>query len=215
MAIRRPKSHRRPATNLRRVIEAVKATGGLGTYDHEYLRRWINDDRAEEVWAAVESAMKERHGGDYVEGFGRVLVREILIVRWAARDPDYQVDYLARAQQTGDLARFLGRRPPPVHMPKLDELVGALRSAELRMREHAKEQKSRGRKRPVRRSSARPRVEFMRGVSESLLEFCGRHLDRVAVVLTDIAFPDQETTVDQVRSARRPTTRASRRRPAN
>jgi hypothetical protein len=61
---------------------------------------------------------------------------------------------------------------------------------------------------PLDRNSSRVRVAFMSLMSADLLALCGRRLDDVVRVLTDCAFPGQETTVAMVRSAR--TTRKGR-----
>jgi hypothetical protein len=42
------------------------------------------------------------------------------------------------------------------------------------------------------------------------MAFCGQFLDDAGIFLTDIAFPGQETTLEQIRSSRRPTTRTGR-----
>jgi hypothetical protein len=43
-----------------------------------------------------------------------------------------------------------------------------------------------------------------------LAKFCGKFLNDAGIFLTDIAFPGQETKLDQIRSSRRPTTRTGR-----
>ena len=50
----------------------------------------------------------------------------------------------------------------------------------------------------------------MRGTGKREMAYCGRFLDEASIFLTDLAFPEHETTLDQIRSARRPTTRNGR-----
>jgi len=50
---------------------------------------------------------------------------------------------------------------------------------------------------------SRPRTAFMRAASRRMHKTTGKWHDNEVADLTDIAFPDEETTIDMVRSARR------------
>ena len=193
-------------------VTAFKQSEKLNPVDVAHLERWLDHERAEEIWNILEGAMRKRHGDEFGESLGQIVIREILGERHAAHDPDLVVNYWARADDADSLARFFNRLPPPVLMRKPDcaSLARSLSKAAQIMRKQAATQKKTGRTNRARRSPRTPRTLFMAATSNLLKEFSGRFLDEVTVVLTDVAFPKQQTTIDQVRSARRPTTRGAR-----
>jgi len=121
---------------------------------------------------------------------------------------DDRPDFQTHAEMATSLARFLqgrdGMPPPMPTIPNLTELVFSLEGAAMKMSRQAKLQI------PVSRERSRRRTDFIRNMNTLLMDMCGAALHQEAAVLVDIAFPEQETTVDQIRSALRPSTRMGR-----
>ena len=187
-------------------------TDELRSEERAFLRRWLDDPRAGDVSARICTALREKQG-DIADGLLKIFVHEVL-----AALEGHVVDskaLLKHADSAERLARFLrgsDERPHPPLFPNSDALISSLNDAVKVLRSLAKSQVDRGFDQVSRvdRDGSRARVAFMRAVGMLLNAFCGRFLDEVGIFLSDVAFPKQETTLDQLRSARRPTTRDKR-----
>jgi hypothetical protein len=188
----------------------------LQSEERAFLGRWIADTRADDVWSKIEAAMQTKHG-EFAEGLRRPFINDVLALL-AGYATDSKA-FLKQADNAESLSRFLrgpNSRPNPPLLPNSEMLISSLVDAALALRTMAANQKNADLKQVSRmdQSGSRGRVTFMWSVSELLKAFCGQFLDEAGIFLTDIAFPTQETTLDQIYAARRPTTRAKRRKPA-
>ncbi len=204
-----------PKPSLRVEIESVSGSDNLQSEERAFLERWMADPRADDVWSKIEAAIQKKHG-EFAEGLRRPFIYDVLAVSAGyATDPSA---FLKQADNAESLARFLrgpNSRPDPPLLPNSEVLISSLEDAARALRSMAASQIEAGLKQVSRmdQNGSRARVTFMQSVSELLKAFCGEFLDEAGIFLTDIGFPNQETTLDQIRAARRPTTRAKRRKP--
>jgi hypothetical protein len=205
-----------PKSSLKKVIASIMQSEELQSETRAFLERFIADPRSNDIGSKIEAAMDKKHG-ELAKGLARPLIYEVLAVL-----AGYATDstaFLKQAEKAESLAKFLRgpdpRRCPPL-LPKSEVLISSLKEAARALRQLAKNQVNAGLRQASRtdRNGSRARVNFSRSVSELLLAFCGQFIDEAALFLTDIAFPKHETTIDQILSARRPTTRAKRRKSA-
>jgi hypothetical protein len=198
-------------TVFARALESVLQSAGLGAADVAHINRWAEDPRAEEVWQEIKTHADAHCGWLPPEYF----IQNVLAQRSIAQHPDAITNYGEQASAAEALARFLnrfGELPPPAPkvLEKFPNLVESLEGAALLLREYEKVQKASRLARVSRKASTRGRSLFMLWINQLLREVCGKDLDSAAAVLTDIAFPEKETTLDQVRTARRPLSRRKR-----
>jgi hypothetical protein len=193
-------------------IETVLHEDKLNPADVAHIKRWLDDPRTEEVWRKIASAANA-HIGWLTPTY---LVRNVLSLRGLAQHPAALPNYPEHATAAEELAALLAGSaglPPaaPEILKRFPLLPASLRETAIFLREQAKRQKASGLVRGSRKAKTQARSLFMYWITHLLTEVCGRSLDNEAAVLTDIAFPDAETTADQVRAARRPTSGSSRR----
>jgi hypothetical protein len=205
-----------PKPSLKVEIESVMESDNLQSDERAFLGRWKTDPRADDVWSKIEAAMKKKHGA-FADGLQRPFIHQVLAVL-AGYATDSKA-FLEQADNAKSLARFLrgpDLRPHPPLLPNSEMLISLLEDAAQALGTMAANQISAGLREVSRidRNDSRTRVTFMRSVSELLMAFCDQFLDEAGIFLTDIAFPNQETTLDQIRAARRPTTRPKRRKSA-
>jgi hypothetical protein len=211
--------------SLHRFIEHCTPNGSKGVIfdatDQAHLDRWVNDDRAEEIWQKIQKLLPPANKLDPLD----TIIPAVLLARRSAQsapNPKSIIDshkrrarqYLKRAEQLEALARAWRDLAKGNHR----------RSKEALDRAKAHEQEACGwrkasQKRPpksqflsrVDKSGSRKHRFFMKAVGEWIEEVCGGAMDGVTAVLNDIAFDTPEaTTVFQARSARRSTTREAR-----
>jgi hypothetical protein len=187
-------------------------SGELPSDERVFLERWVGDTRANAVWSKIEVGLHKKHG-EFADGFKRPFIYEVLAI--LANYGPNATAFLKQAQNAESLASFLRGPTSRPHLPLLansDALVVSFTEVARELRKLAENQKKAGLKQVSRqdRNRSRARVNFMRSVGELLMAFCGQFLDDAGIFLTDIAFPGQETTLDQIRSSRRPTTRTGR-----
>jgi hypothetical protein len=199
---------------LQAVIDSVMRSVELQSDERVFLERWVGDTRANAVWSKIEIGLHKKHG-EFADGFKRPLIYEVLAILALANYGANTTAFLKQAQNAESLASFLRgptSRPHPPLLPNSDALVVSLTEVASALRKLAENQKKAGLKQVSRqdRNRSRARVNFMRSVGELLMAFCGQFLDDAGIFLTDIAFPEQETALDQIRSSRRPTTRTGR-----
>jgi len=217
-------SFREALTQFDALSAEVAATAGhLPVEDRAHLARWANDDRAEGIWEKVQQLAHEPVGSfDPLQG----LIAAVLSARLAAeiakptheilrRHRERSARYLELAKQLEALAQTWRR------MANRDNLRSefALKKAKAHGLEARAWRKLAEKAAPPTRFSvsrsdragSRKQRVFMQLVSYFLINLCGRPLDSEVAALNDIAFDTPEaTSVQQVRSARRPTTRQGR-----
>jgi hypothetical protein len=196
--------------------------------DEQLLARWEADDRAEEIWKTLQAhaigpfPLPDNKWSEPLDLF----TSSVLLARKMASKVD-EVYYRWKKKRAryGQLA---------INAEKLAEvynkaLIGASSSpsrADQNMRlrakmlaEDAQIMRRLAARRPkllmpisrMNRNGSRKRVAFMYLMSRSIMHLCGKPLDGIVASLTDIAFPSPvATSLEQVRSARRESTRAAR-----
>ena len=165
-------------------------TPGLTPLDRAHLREWSDDDRADEVWQAIDRAV-QKHGlllppVDFV--------REMLAIRRAAEAiasrQKYRSRYRKYADKMEELAKFL-RKPHPAGMPPtlpgseklarmLDDAAGVFRKEVAPSRDVSGVVK-------IGRQSEATAI-FISQASNYLKDITGRWMDDQVAVLTEMAF---------------------------
>jgi hypothetical protein len=166
---------------------------GLTTADRAYLRRWAEDDRAEEVWKAIERAAQENDKPLLLLS-PRYFICQILAIRSVAKRMNHlrkdRVRIRKCAEQIERIAEFLLMLDPLLGMRPIAQ---RLREAAAVLPRHVEST----------RESDVPAL-FMSQVSHYLEESTGWWLDYQVAVLTEIAFKDiGDMDVEQVQRARR------------
>jgi len=186
-----------------------RTPGGLGnrnSADLELLGRWINDQRAEEIWRAVTERTPDAEAA--------ILIRAVLAARRSAAGTIARTTSF-KAQWKLDFAKVKKR------LAKLEESTGPLATAAIlddaawRIRGlhalhfghtvHARFELSR-----KDQGGSRRRKLFMQIMGEFFNKHCGSPLDDHTATLAEIALADHELQRDHARNARRPTTTRTR-----
>jgi hypothetical protein len=221
-------------TELARVkaeFARVEAKAGKPDADDEqHLARWAIDDRAEEVWKTIQihafgpTSCGANRALDPVEAF----VVSVLLARRAADNSDNvyrqwqqrRARYLEFAENAERLSKFYRTamsEPPPIPSTahKKLRLRAEIYERDAKMMRKLAVKATKGlRITREDRKGSRRRVAFMSSMSHLTSILCAKPLDNVVAILTDIAFPRREaTSLEQVRSARRDTTRLRRSKP--
>jgi hypothetical protein len=171
--------------------------------DRAHLARWLSEPRAEEVWLTIRKHAVDKHGVISANWF----VAEVLSCRKVAQNLELVPQYLTHAKSAETLASFLRGQaslgPPMPNIPNCLSLAAALDEAARLLREQDVRSAKAGIVKNSRKSKTRPRIVFVQLLQEIMTAFCGKPLDYEVSVLTDIAFPESETSIEAVRSARR------------
>ncbi|THD54559.1 MAG: hypothetical protein E8A46_08160 [Bradyrhizobium sp.] len=193
-------------------LASIIRSDNLRAEERAFLERWLSHPFADQVWSKIEVAMQSNHG-EAADGLRRTFIHEMLaaLTGHAADSATFR----KQADKAESLARFLrgpDLRPHPPLLPNSEALISSLEDAAVALRTMATNQINAGLKQVSRMdiNGSKRRVIFMWSVSDLLVAFCGKFLDEAGIFLTDVAFPSQQTTLDQMRAARRPTTKASR-----
>ena len=192
--------------SFRAVLAAYGTTpGSAGTLPHlnkgdrEHLKRWADDDRADEVWETINCAIQER-GLTFPDGFIEWwFIQEILGQRRLAESIGSfrkQRDVYRRyAAQLQDAANLLREKPPDGI--QRDELARKLEDvAEQYQTFVAVSWDNPGVVRWTRQSKQSD--IFISSLSNIMKDLAGRWLDDEVAVLTQIAFDDPDIDNDQV-----------------
>jgi hypothetical protein len=181
------------------------------------LDRWKKDPRTDQVWSDIQINAQKKHPGNFVycsKAFAEQFIHLVLglreIVEAEGRRRKKWEAYRRHAGTAERLAKFLmleAKDPWDLpHVIPFDEPLARqlLKAAEL-WRTAATPTNEPGTMRVSRQHTGEreKRVSFMNWMSKEMKEFCGRPMDNEVAVLTEI---------DQVKSARSPTTRSGRRR---
>jgi len=185
----------------------------LTTAEGAHLQRWAEDDRAEEVWQAIERAAQENNK---LLLSAACFICQILAIKRVARAMDHlrkdRVRIRKHAEEMERKAKFL-LMPDPLGMPPIfprsGELARLLRDAAAAFRGAvAPTQYVPGVGKTSRESDA-PAI-FMSQVGHYLKETTGQWLDNQVAVLTEIAFEDLGLVdAEQTQRARRNVRRRS------
>jgi hypothetical protein len=175
--------------SFKAILVSYMNTAGLTSRDVAHLRRWSEDDRADEEWRTINRARSER-GSLLPPNF---FIAEILAMRRVAEAVGLRAKYRDRyrmyAEKMEEIARFL-RKPHPAGMPPTfpsEALARMLdRAAEAFRTEVDPSRDVLGVVKLTRKSGAP--AAFMSLVSNHLKELTGRRLDGEAATLTEIAF---------------------------
>jgi hypothetical protein len=203
---------------LKDALAAALRNPGLDAATRAHLKRWADDNRADEVWDRIRSAAQER-GIPLTPKFfiGEILsaksVAELIDRRRTERDR-----YRRFATQMEEIATFLRERPSgggPPPIPFGEPLARMLKNAaKILWREAEVSWTTPGQIRVSRSNRDRLRVAFTSMVSNDLHRITGRWLDEQVAVLAEIALNARDITGDQVRWARQPAHGGSKHRKA-
>ena len=209
---------------FKHALAAELRNSGLDAAARAHLKRWADDDRADEVWDSIKYAAQKR-GRPLTP---KMFIGQILSARSAAELIDRRRTerhrYRRFARQMVEVAKFLRERPSgggPPPIPFSEPLAQMLkRAAKILRREAEVSWTTPGQIRVSRSNRDRLRVAFTSMVSNDLYGITDRWLDEQVAVLAEIAMNARDITTDQVRRARQPThrgskhTKASNRKPA-
>ena len=176
----------------------------LSPTDLAHLKRWADDDRADEVWNVINCAV--RSGGRLLPE--RLFIQDILGTRHIATSINHRRNnrerYRKYAAQMEYIARVLRMRQPnqfPL-IPTGEELAGRLEEAARIYRNYVAVARNEDRGMKWTRQSKPPQV-FISLLSNDLKSISGKWLDDEVAVLTEIAFDVSRIDTDQVIWARR------------
>jgi hypothetical protein len=171
------------------VLREYKKSSASGSDDRAHLQRWINDDRAKQVWDKIQCAARSNNA--WLPP--KIFITEILGARRVAMVIGHRGKLRERYRNAADemerVAKFL-RKPHPYGMPPYplsSKLARRLDDAASYFRKVVEP----SRKVPgVLKFSreAQPHMIFMSMVSNDLKEITGRWLDEEVAVLAEIAF---------------------------
>ncbi len=199
----------RPSASFKAELDSFKkeSTSTLTPADLAHLKRWAEDDRADEVWNKISRKAWKRGIPLYASFF----IREVLGARSISESVEHLSTqrrfYQERATQMENLANFLRHlRPSIILLPLAMKLPQMLEDTAKILREQVSPN-SRGPMRVSRvdRNGSRRRKAFIRVMSSDWPGICS---DYELSVLTEIAFDIRDVTVDQVKWAQRRTTRS-------
>ena len=187
----------------------------LSPADVAHLKRWADDERADEVWNTINSAATER---DMLLP-ARLFIQELLGARDIAESINHRRkhrdQYRKYAAQMERDAKTLRQRLPKglTLIPNGDELAQRLDDAARTYRDYVAVARNEARGMKWTRQS-KPIHVFMSLLSNDLKGITGKWLDYEVAVLTEIAFDKPEIDAENVIWVRRPAkrnTKASKR----
>lgn len=159
----------------------------------ELVNRWLERRDAESVWKTIQSHVSPAFSFapcDFIAG----IVRDRLL----AED-------LTRVIRDLPAAEHKNLQRSKQHLAKSDQ---ASLIAENTLLLSIRDQRSH----LLSRKGSAPRTRFMRNWSDYFRQLCDQPLYEVVCTITQIAFDDDGITIEAVRGAHRPSTRAGRRR---
>lgn len=193
----------------------------LTNADRKQLKRWADDERAEEIWQTINCAIRE-HGLTFPDGFIEWwFIQEILGQRKLAesigrrsRHRDLYRKNAAQLQRTAEILRQKMPDDGPLLIPTNgDELARMLEDAAKQYRDHVAV--SWNMPDVVRwNRQSKPSDIFISSLSNILKDLAGRWLDYEVAVLAQIAFDDPDIDNEQVIWIRRGVERSKAKRKA-
>jgi hypothetical protein len=191
--------------SFKAVLREYKKSSASGLNDRAHLQRWIDDDRAEQVWDKIKCAVHSRN----LWLPPKIFIRDILAARSVAiaiaHRRKLRKHYRSAAKQMEWVAKFL-RKPNPYGMPAYPQstkLARMLDDAASYFREEVEPSRNVPGVLKFGRQS-QPHMIFMSMVSNDLKAITGRWLDEQVGVLAEIAFDSHDIIdPDAVRWVRR------------
>jgi hypothetical protein len=187
------------------VLREYKKSSASGSDDRAHLERWINDDRAEQVWDKIQCAARSNNAWLPPKFF----ITEILVARRVSMAIRHRGKLRERYRNAADemqrVAKFL-RKPHPHGMPgypQSTKLARMLDEAASYFRTIVEPRRNMTGVLKFGRQS-QPYMIFISSVSNDLKKIARRWLDEEVGVLAEIAF-DSRDIIDPeaVRWARR------------
>jgi hypothetical protein len=173
------------------------------SYDRAHLRRWADDDRADEVWHKIERAAYNNK----VWIPAKYFISGILAARRVAMAIGHRGKWRERYRNAADdmerVAKFL-RHPHPYGMPSYPsgtKLAEMLDGAASYFRKQVEPSRNVPGVLKFTRES-KPHMIFVSMVSNDLKGIAGRWLDEEVGVLAEIAFDSPDIDVEAVRWVR-------------
>ena len=176
----------------------------LSAADRAHLKRWAEDERADEIWKTIKDAATKR-GRVFPERF---FIQEVLGAREIATSINHRRKYRERyrehAARMAEIAKVLRERLPNglLLIPTGEELAKKLDEAARAYSDYVAVARNEDRGLRWTRQS-KPIHVFMNLLSKDLKGITGNRLDYEVAILTEIAFDELEIDTDQVLWARR------------
>jgi hypothetical protein len=205
-----PKSFRAALAAYATTPDSTGTLPHLTKADHEHLKRWEDDDRADEIWDSIKCASRQ----DWLmlaDGFFEwFIIQEILGQRSLAEyignlreQRDLYRRYAAQLQEAANILRE--KAPDGIQRDELARKIEDV--ADQYQTFSAVSWNMRGVVKWTHKS--RPIHIFASSLSNILRDLAGRWLDHEVAVLTQIAFDDTDFDKDQVFWIRRAIERGS------
>ncbi len=159
----------------------------------ELVNQWLDRPDAESMWNTIQSHLSPAFSfapRDFIDGVvqGRFFAEELM-----------------RVIRDLPAVEHKNRQRTKRHLAKSDY---ASLASENVLLASVKDQRSR----LLSREVSAPRTRFMRNWCDHFRQLCDQPLYEVVCAITQIAFDDDSVTIEAVRGAHRPSTRAGRRR---
>jgi hypothetical protein len=191
--------------SFKAVLRSFEESSDLGSDNRAHIRRWADDNRAEELWNKIKRAAQKNN----LLLPAKYFIQEILAARRVAMGIGHRgklrESYRNAADDMERVAKFL-RQPHPYGMPAYPTGTELARKLDDAASYHRKVVE------PTRdipgvlqfSRKSRPHMIFMNMVGNDLKGLTGRWLDEEVAVLTEIAFDSTDVIdTDAARWARR------------
>jgi hypothetical protein len=182
--------------HFKAVLTEYKKSSASGSEDRAHLQRWIDDDRAEQVWDEIQCAVRNNNLWLPPKTFIRDILAARPVAIAIAHRRKLREHYRTAAKQMERVAKFL-RKPHPYGTPgypQSTKLARMLDEAASYFREEV--EPSRNLPGVLKFSrKAQPHMIFMSMVSNDLKGITGRWCDEEVAVLAEIAF-DRPDAID-------------------
>jgi len=192
-------------TSLRTILRKMAESKRPLEADRAHLDRWLGEPRADEIWSTIRKHAINKHR----VVSGELFITKVLSCRSLAQNPEIFPPYLGHARSAETLASFLrgpasGELPPPMpNIPNYLSLATALDETARLLREQALLSAKAGFVKNSGKKKSQSPIVFIQFLHEVMNALCGQPLDYEVSVLTDIAFPGSETSIEAARAARR------------
>jgi hypothetical protein len=191
--------------SFKAVLREYKKSSASGSDDRAHLQRWIDDDRAEQVWDEIQCAVRSNNLWLPPKRFIIDILAARPVAIAIAHRRKLREHYRTTAEEMERVTKFL-RKPHPYGMPgypQSTKLARMLDDAASYFRKEVEPSRNVPGVLKFGRQS-QPHMIFMSMVGNDLKGITGRWLDEEVAVLAEIAFdwPDV-IDLEAVRWARR------------
>jgi hypothetical protein len=180
--------------------------------DRALLERWLEDERANEVWSVIRVHVEQYEGPTGVDA-PMQFIRFILTTKKAAERENEVIPKITEAKAAAkkllsrlrtEIAEGIRTLPDEKLVPFLESTVAELRAFHPIVTSPPRVRSG--------KNGSRARTLFIRDVSALVRDVTGKWLDEKVGIITEIAFNTLDIIgVDTVRKARRQTVRKARR----